>query len=156
GSVIFRWSRGGAGFAVAFGDFPAESHFHFNTKPFVVAVANDFADSNPAGRKIQRIDRASVGWEPVPIDLFPVGFKLRKQIFLILTPDIRYGLAERFYDLKILVVHPNLSFEITLILLNFFGANIEGIGRDLVDLFSSDVLQVVFADFVAGEDKGLD
>src|SRR6266571_1920923 len=63
---------------------------HIRLKFLVIVVSDDLANALRAARKPQRIDGPRIGGEPVEtIDLFPIRFKPREQIFRSFSSNIR-------------------------------------------------------------------
>jgi len=48
--------------------------------------------------------------------LFAVGLESWKKVFAVLTPEVGYSLSVSLDYLKILIVNPDLPFEIPLVL----------------------------------------
>jgi hypothetical protein len=92
--------------------------------------------------------------EPVlSVDIVAVGFKARESRILVLPGDHVDGLSVGFHNLQILVVHPDFSLKVALLLLNLLGRYIKHVAVYFVDLLLSQVGQIVFFDITCGEDE---
>src|SRR5262245_54218345 len=80
----------------------------------------------------------------------------REKILVVLGLPVRNGFAIGLHDLEILVINPDLTLKITLVLLDCFRRDVEDIAIDLVDHFLSEILHAVFPDIIACENKRLD
>src|SRR3989442_1264491 len=81
-------------------------------------------------------------------------FEAWKEIFLPFS-NIRNRLSVRLHNLKVLVVNPDLTLKVPLVLFDRLRRDIENKTVDLIDHFFSEIFQVVLSDVVTGEDEGL-
>ena len=88
-------------------------------------------------------------------DIFAIGLKLGKDVFVIALANVGDGLAVGFDDFHVAVVHPDAALKVALIFLDLLGAHVEDIGADFVDLLAADVGDVVFGQFGGGEHERL-
>src|SRR5436309_7721628 len=133
-----------------------KGELHIRLKFLVIVVSDDLANALRAARKLQRIDGPRIGGKPVEtIDLFPIRFKPREQIFRSFSSNIRDRLPIRLHNLKILVIDPDLTLEIPLILLDRLRPDIENITVDLIDHFFAQIFQVVLPNVVACQNEPL-
>src|SRR5262245_12051656 len=110
-----------------------------------------------ACRKIQHVDCPGIGWKPVlTVDLFSVGLKLGKEILIVLSPNVRDRLPKGFDNLKILIVYPDLAFEVPLVLFDLLRRDVEDETGNLVYLFLSAILQVVLTNVIGSQNERLD
>ena len=79
---------------------------------------------------MQRVVGLGIGGEPVlAVDLLAPGGELRKQVLLaLLLANVGNRFAERLDDLEVVIVHPDPSLEVALVLLNQLGRDIENVG----------------------------
>src|ERR1035437_2715750 len=149
-----RGGRGGARFAVL--HHVAELDGGAAFVPLVILILHGHADGHVfAALEVQGVVGAGVGGEPVLlIDLFAVGFELGEGLVgaALENPD---GFADRLDDLQVLIVHPDLAFEVAFARDHLLGLDREGVAADIVDLFLTQVLDVVVRDFGRGEHEGL-
>src|ERR1019366_5064421 len=120
----------------------------------VILVLHGHADGYVfAALEVQRIGGAGVGGEPVLlVDLFAIGFELGKGLVALDNPD---SFAVSLDDLQILIVHPDLAFEVALAGKQLLGLDRKGVAADIVDLFLAQILYVVGRDLRRGEHERL-
>ncbi len=109
------------------------------------------------GRKIQHVVGPGVDGKPVPaIDHLPVGLEAGEPLIPVLSGDAVDRLPVGLHNLQLLIVHPDLSFKITLFPPDHLGNDLKDVGVDLVNQLLAQVGQAVLADVGGGEDKGKD
>src|ERR1700751_5426785 len=90
------------------------------------------------------------------LDVFAVRFKAREEVLIVALANVGHGFSVGLDDFEILVIHPDPSLKIALILLNFLRLHFEKIGGELVDLLPPVVGDVRFGQFIGREDEWLD
>src|SRR5260221_7061272 len=127
--------------------FPVVDNLGARTKPLVVLVVKDFANTDVTRREVQRVIRQRVGREPVlAVDLFPPSGEAGEEIFLtLLLANVGHGFPTRLHDLKILIIHPDAALEIALSFFNLLRRNIENVSVQIVLLLLAHIKNVVFA-----------
>lgn len=137
-------------------DFPGRANFDGATVTLVVGIANGHANVHVARAEMEVIVRAGVNRKPITfLDVLAIGAETRKNVFIILSDDVRDSLAIGHDDLKIGAIDPHTALEIALFFFDDFGANVKDIARKLIDLLAANVSDVVFGKLRGGEDKGL-
>src|ERR1019366_6656461 len=113
----------------------------------VILVLHGHADGDVfTALEVQSVVGAGVGGKPVfLIDLFAEGFELGEGLVgaALENPD---GFADRLDDLQVLIVHPDLAFEVALARHHLLGLDRKGVAADIVDFFLAEVLYVVVRD----------
>src|SRR5262249_49865344 len=82
---------------------------HIRSESLVILVLLFFHDPYVVGRKMQRVVGVGIDGKTVlPIDLLAPGSKLGKEVFLsLLLANIGHSLTKGFYDLEVLIIHPD-------------------------------------------------
>ena len=97
----------------------------------------------------------SVGREPVvAVDFFVVGRVGRGEVFMAAAEIVGDGFAVDENDLEVLLVDPDLALEVALAFFEFFGAGLEDVGVEVVDLLAAEVGDVVLGEVGGLEDEG--
>src|SRR5580765_6533055 len=105
---------------------------------------------------MQGIVGVRVGRKPErSIDVFPIGFKVRENVFVVFLDDVGNRLPVTLNDLHVLVVDPDSSLEITLILFHFLGGDVENVGVQFIDNLAPDVADVVLGQLFGGQHERL-
>ena len=91
----------------------------------------------------------------IAFDVFAVGDEAGETILAALFQDVRHGLAVTLYDGEIVIVHPDGTLEIALVLFDFLGCDIEAVGVERVDTLFAFVLDVVLGQFGGVEHERL-
>src|SRR5262249_26331003 len=104
--------------------FVAVGDLYVGLELLVVLVAHDHANPLGAGAEMQRVIGAGPRGKPIlAVDLFAIRLKSGEKVLLPFLADIRDRFAVGFYDLKVVIVHPDLAFEVTLALFQHFRGN---------------------------------
>src|ERR1700746_1647159 len=97
-----------------------------------------------------------IGGKPIfAIDLLPPGGKSWKQILVApLFANIRDSFAKRLHDLEIVIVHPDTPLKISFLANDLLRCNVEDVTMQLLFLLLADIEDVVFGNFIRGQDEG--
>src|SRR5208283_403101 len=137
---------------------PLIQNLHVRSEAFVVFILHDLADMNVVQVEVQRVIGAGVGGKPIfAVDLLPPGGELWIQMFfltlLLRVASLGHSLAVGFYDLEVVIVNPDPPLEIPLLPDNLLGSDVEYVAAQLVFRLLTHVKNVVFRNFVGGENK---
>src|ERR1051325_4531010 len=96
---------------------------------------------------VQLLVRIRISWKPVtPVDMFAIGFNYAELVLL----RLRNSLTLRFHDKQILIVNPYPAYKQSLLCLLWIGYDLGSYVKDveiqLVDLFFTDILEIVLRD----------
>ena len=133
------------------------SDLYVGAEALVVGVLDDLADVDVLKRsaKVQCVIGFGVSGKPVlAIDLLAPSSELGEKVFVILFTDVGNGLAERLYDLEIVVVYPNATLKVALLAFDLLGSNVEHVAVQFVFLLLAGVENAVLGNFVGCENKG--
>jgi len=119
----------------------------------VSLVSDGFFDADVIALEMQLAVRMRPDGKPVFIvDNLANRFKFGE----LVIPGLGHGLAKRFHDLHILVVHPDFPLKIEPPSFCIFGRHGENITVELVNLFFSLVFEIVEGKLLGGQRKWID
>ena len=91
-------------------------------------------------REVKHVISLRVGGKPVfAINLLAPGSEFGEEIFIILGADIGYSFAKSLNNLKVAVVDPYASLEISFALFYLFGSNVEDIRMQFIFLLLANI-----------------
>src|SRR5207249_6748648 len=137
--------------------FIAYGYLDLGFKPFVIFIFHNFSDSHILCRKLQYVIRLGVSWKPIlAIDILSIGFKSREASIPILFGYMIDRFSVSLHDLQILLIDPDLTFEVALVFFNGLWIDIEDIGIKFIDLLFPQVVEIIFANTRDRKNEGVD